>query len=292
MSLDQAVHQGEQIAASRVYYAKLGDRKTAIGGRGSPSSFEMPTFLPWSLSFGEPQREVSSIFEAYLSMFYTYLIKSDQEHYDLVTPSQFIVRYAAVTMQCMKALTERHQRSLLGEPAFTVSKEPAGSDLIERKARRRRENSEALLGNLANPEYETIEALMEKLQQIGRDRSEEYWWLDRICSNSYTISQRFEGASNVDEFVYLNFESISERGATVELKAIIDSDVEESKVAVLGLYPSNAVRSLPADVFVRERKIIVSIRDKSALLDPDAIQSTVNIEPFVTSVTVFAVNCG
>ena len=58
----------------------------------------------------------------------------------------------------------------------------------------------------------------------------------------------------------------------------------------IALYPSKAMRALPAHVLLERHRLRVTIEDPLVLLDPDGQQSTEDIESFDTQITVFAVD--
>lgn len=135
----------------------------------------------------------------------------------------------------------------------------------------------------------TLRRLFERLQGI---EGVEYSWVDRICCNPKDLSQRFEGAATPEEFLKKNdFTHSPGFCVDLELAEEYQGRIDPSQISIAALYPSGALRSVPADVSLLARRLQVRIQDYFVFLDPDADQPTRDIASFWGPVTLFAIQC-
>jgi len=135
----------------------------------------------------------------------------------------------------------------------------------------------------------SLRRLFARLQEI---EGVEYSWVDQICSNPKDLTLRFEGAPTAEEFLRKN-------GLTDPASFSIDLDlaqeyqgrIDPSLLSIAALYPSGALRSVPAEVLLLARRLQVRLQDYLLFIDPDADQPTEEIASFWGPVTLFAIQC-
>ncbi len=122
-------------------------------------------------------------------------------------------------------------------------------------------------------------------------RKDEHWWAERICTRPVTVSKMFAAARTPEEFFERNFVDVSEIAFDLDLSTQSKVPVEESQVAMMALYPSNALRSVAADISRIGTRLQVMIDDHLFLMDPDAEEDAGDVTPTQLEVTLFAVDC-
>ncbi len=131
-----------------------------------------------------------------------------------------------------------------------------------------------------------------KIQELNKLQSEDNWSF-RICSNYVEISKTFKAAPNVESFIERNIEKAEP--IVINLDLTLSPDEREDSlpyIAIMGFYPSKAVRSFSTNLSLVNESLKVVIEDILVLLDPDEQeQPTENIPSFSTQVILFAVDC-
>ena len=115
------------------------------------------------------------------------------------------------------------------------------------------------------------------------------WWMDSICSGPTIVSKVFSGADTAESFRTNN--ALDQLGSwSLRLEMAESQRIDESRVSVLALYPSGAVRSIVSEIHVSEGTLTATVTDPLVFLDPDDDQPTISIPGFVSQVVFFAVH--
>ncbi len=122
-------------------------------------------------------------------------------------------------------------------------------------------------------------------------RKNEHWWAEHICTSPVTVSKTFAAARTPEEFFARNFVDVSEIAFDLDLAPQSQVLVEGSQVAMMALYPSNALRSVAADISRIGPRLQVTIDDHLFLMDPDAEEDAGDVIQTQLEVMLFAVNC-
>ena len=77
----------------------------------------------------------------------------------------------------------------------------------------------------------------------------------------------------------------------LEIAGEYQASIDQTRISIAGLYPSGALRSVPAEVKLSNTVLHVTILDHLVFLDPDADQPTEDILSFWGPVTLFAIQC-
>lgn len=135
----------------------------------------------------------------------------------------------------------------------------------------------------------SLRRLFARLQEI---EGIEYSWVDQICSNPKDLTQRFEGAATAEEFLRKNgFTHPASLSIDLDLAEEFQGRIDPSRISIVALYPSGALRSFPTEVSLVARRLRLRIQDYLVFIDPDADQPTEEIAPFWGPVTLFAIQC-
>ncbi|MGH9426810.1 MAG: hypothetical protein ACRD2L_10985 [Terriglobia bacterium] len=135
----------------------------------------------------------------------------------------------------------------------------------------------------------SLRRLFARLQEI---EGVEYSWVDQICSNPKDLTQRFEGAATAEEFLRKNdLTHAASFSIHLDLAEEYHTGIDPTRVSIAALYPSGALRSVPAEVSLIATRLQVRIQDYLVFIDPDADQPTEEIASFWGPVTLFAIQC-
>ena len=133
----------------------------------------------------------------------------------------------------------------------------------------------------------SLRRLFARLQEI---EGVEYSWVDQICSNPKDLTQRFEGAATAKEFLRKNgFMDPASFSIDLDLAAEYRGAIDPSRISIVALYPSGALRSVPSEVSLVAGRLRLRIHDYLVFIDPDADQPTEEIASFWGPVTLFAI---
>jgi hypothetical protein len=166
-------------------------------------------------------------------------------------------------------------------------------DILERPDIRSTPESEETSMEKVQPPYENrfvVEAASLNLLLSPIEYEEDIDDLiEKVCSDAKIVYFHLEAAPTVESFIEKNCADQSEIVVEFDFKAHSDEAPDVSHIAIMGIYPSKVIRSLPAEISLDGNKIIATIDDPLFLLDPEGNQPTINIPSFQAQVTLFAV---
>ena len=113
--------------------------------------------------------------------------------------------------------------------------------------------------------------------------------VEQVCSDAKTISWRFEGAPTLDAFYERNLVDDGRLNIDLDFTRKEMNNQVTSRIAIIGVYPSNAVLSIPAQISLIDNKLLVTLEDPFVLLDPNKVEPTFDIPSFQAEVTLFAI---
>ncbi|NJM72420.1 MAG: hypothetical protein HC862_20870 [Scytonema sp. RU_4_4] len=154
-------------------------------------------------------------------------------------------------------------------------------------------NEDISIQNLGSSlEANKLNDLRLKIQELNQLQDEDDWSF-HICSNYVEISKTFKAAPNVESFIKINIEKAEPIVINLDL-TLSPNEIQDSLpyIAIMGFYPSKAVRSIVTNLSLVNEFLEVVIEDIFVLLDPDEQElPTENIPSFSTQVILFAVDC-
>jgi hypothetical protein len=109
----------------------------------------------------------------------------------------------------------------------------------------------------------SLETLLRRLDRIGMS---EEWWYKRILWKPVTVSKRFAAAETPEHFFQQNFANVQPIAFVLELATKQQANVEASHIAIMAIYPSNALRSIPARITLWGGQLYVVISDLLVLV--------------------------
>lgn len=136
---------------------------------------------------------------------------------------------------------------------------------------------------------ERLGALLDRLEELGYGETD---WVLGICTNPVEVFHWFQGAADIEEFVRINKldDDIEKK---IELQILEDhlDEVASMELAILGLYPSSYICTLPVEVSKTDRTLLITMEDAVTFMDPHSEdQSLTNVRSFIGKLTLFAVS--
>jgi hypothetical protein len=181
--------------------------------------------------------------------------------------------------------------------AATAAATVAATEAVLHFARR---NSQSIMQDSEPPNHNSPEISKRTLVRESQNINQVFSMLvaagnvdsivtEQICSDTKTISWRFEGAPTLEAFYERNLVDDGQINIDLDITRLEINDQDTSRIAIIGVYPSSALHSIPAQVSMVENKLLVILEDPFVFLDPDKIEPIFDIPSFQAEVTLFAI---
>jgi hypothetical protein len=135
---------------------------------------------------------------------------------------------------------------------------------------------------------ENMNTLLSRLNSLGLADDP---FVGSICSQAIDLKCDYQGGATVDEFIQRN-RLLEPLNLSLAAPLVDESrdDLDADRVEMWALYPTGALRSVPADVSVSGNELYARINNKMIFMDPDDTENSLGpIPAFRGKVTLFAV---